>query len=1115
MTVDGVAPDDTDPDHEIHGGSRSLAADLAVDDLADLELAVSLATALLDVARRLEPAAARRRARRLTRMFDDPGSMSFSLALTDQVARIDRPERAVQRLVDLTTRRGLPSFLGPLDRVLLRGGAALGRRAPGLVARGVRWRLQRESAGVVLPAEDPAFARHLERRRSEGVALNVNVLGEAILGEDEARRRLDEVISRVVRPDVDHVSVKVSSICAQLSSLAFDHSVERIAERLRVLYRRAAEAQPTVFVNLDMEEHADLEMTLAVFERVLAEPDLVAIDAGIALQAYLPEAHDAFERVAEFAVRRHAQGGGRIKVRLVKGANLAMERVDAEMHGWPQAPYGSKAEVDASYKRLLDRALDPCWGDAVRVGLASHNIFDVAWGLVRARRFGTGDRLELEMLEGMAPGEAEAVRREVGSVLLYAPVVRREQFDNAIAYLVRRLDENTGPENFLRHQFEMVPGSAAFVDQRDRFVRAVAERHQVSVDPRRTQDRGCEVRRFRREDGYRNEPDTDWSIAANRRWLAAHLERGPVPAPERRVAGARDVEQAVQVASSAVATWGATAAEERADRLRRVAEVLAAHRGEAIATMVHDAAKTVAEADTEISEAIDLAAYYAERAIELDHFDASHRPLGPVVVAPPWNFPYAIPAGGVLAALAAGNPVILKPAPETVHTGWLLASCAWEAGVPRDALQFLPCADDDVGRSLIVHPDVAAVILTGAAETARLFLSWRPDLRLHAETSGKNAIVVTEAADLDLAVKDVVRSAFGHAGQKCSAASLVIVEQSVLEDGLFLEKLGDATRTVRVGAPSDPAVDMGPLIRAPGEDLARALEVLEPGERWLVRPERLDDGGLLWSPGIRTGVQPGSFFHLTECFGPVLGVMAAPDLDQAIELQNATAFGLTGGLHSLDPAEVTRWLAHVEVGNAYVNRSTTGAIVRRQPFGGWKRSTVGPAVKAGGPGYVLSLCDWRDDEADDRLDRARASYRRAWRELAAPRDVTGLLAERNELRHRPLPSVVLRIEADADPVAVDLCRLAARVIGLTLDVSSATEESDEELIERVRARPPERLRVLGTMAPAVWRAAVDAWVHVDDRVPVADGHIELRRWSREQSVSITTHRHGNTRAAAE
>jgi RHH-type proline utilization regulon transcriptional repressor/proline dehydrogenase/delta 1-pyrroline-5-carboxylate dehydrogenase len=352
-----------------------------------------------------------------------------------------------------------------------------------------------------------------------------------------------------------------------------------------------------------------------------------------------------------------------------------------------------------------------------------------------------------------------------------------------------------------------------------------------------------------------------------------------------------------------------------------------------------------------------------------------------------------------------------------------------------------------------------------------------------------------------VAVADLVRSAFGHAGQKCSAASLAIVERSVLDDGRFLRKLADTTRTLVVGAAADPATEVGPLIRPPSPALARALTQLDPGEVWVVEPAPVGDDPQLWSPGIKTGVAPGSWFHHTECFGPVLGIMAADDLDAALALQNSTGFGLTAGLESLDPSEIRRWLDRVEAGNAYVNRPITGAIVRRQPFGGWKQSSVGPTAKAGGPGYVPALCHW-SDTVPDRVAVARTTYPAVWSRLEAGEDPSALRAEINLLRHRPLPSVVLRLEADADPVDVELCLLAASTVGTPV----RTSEGDDDLADVLAGSA--RLRILGTPSDATRRTAHRAGVTVDERRPVADGEIELLRWTHEQALSITAHRYG-------
>ncbi len=465
--------------------------------------------------------------------------------------------------------------------------------------------------------------------------------------------------------------------------------------------------------------------------------------------------------------------------------------------------------------------------------------------------------------------------------------------------------------------------------------------------------------------------------------------------------------------------------------------------------------------------------------------------------------------------------MILKPAPEVRAVGALLAEHCWAGGVPRDLLQLVPCDDDEAGRRLITHPDVDAVILTGSYETADAFLAWRPDLHLLAETSGKNAIVITACADLDLAIRDLVRSAFGHAGQKCSAASLAIVEASVHDDPRFLERLADAVASLRLGPAADLATDMAPLVRPADGSLLRALTELDPGERWLVEPRRLDDRGVAWSPGVRLGVQPGSWFHMTECFGPVLGVLRAPDLATAVAWQNMPPFGLTGGIHTLDPAEVAQWLDAVEVGNAYVNRGITGAIVQRQPFGGWKRSAVGSTTKAGGPDHVASLGRW-SLAAGATGDGAEAMGR-VWDEMRAGSDPTGLRAERNLLRYRPLRRVLLRAGDDVDDRQLDAAMVAATTIGVQVELSTPRRrrapgavqvvEDDEALAARAATATVgvDRVRLLGAATPALLAAMHALGAAVDTTAAIGIARLELVHWSRAQAVSETLHRHGHVR----
>jgi RHH-type proline utilization regulon transcriptional repressor/proline dehydrogenase/delta 1-pyrroline-5-carboxylate dehydrogenase len=1125
---------------------------------ADLVIrAEALATRLLAEANAVNRGRERRQGQRIARLLNDPAGLSFVLALTDEVMRIRDRRRAARHLRSLVASLPLPAFLGHLDRAALEVGVVVADAFPHVVMPLVDARVRAEMAPFVRKAEDRPLGRYIAARRRQGIRVNLNLLGEAILGDAEAERHLRAVDQLLGRSDVDYVSVKISSVCAQINSLAFDSEVERIVRSLRRLYDTARRHRPAKFVNLDMEEYRDLHLTVAVFRKLLDEPAYAAMDAGIVLQAYLPDSIGILEELLAWATERHRRAGGRIKIRLVKGANLAMEQVAAELTGWRLPSFSSKADVDANYKRLLDIALQRDHALAVRLGVATHNLFEVAWALTLAEARGTPEMIEMEMLEGMAPSMAAAVRAAAGGLLVYAPIVYKADHEAVIAYLVRRFDENTGPENFLRHQFSLTPRTHEWETERQRFIQAVAARHEPTLHTRWAQDRGAEERRgpVRPTGGFANSVDTDFSLPANRAWIARHLvplaEQGldlvpaviagrtihPTPAGVRVAEGydpARPavpayrwvqvtpdlVDEAVAAARLAGNRWRKVNPDSRRDVLLDVSAELSARRGRLIGIMTRDGGKTVAEADPEVSEAVDFARYYAERIADIGSQEAAgarFRPYGTVAVVPPWNFPLAIPLGGVVAALAAGNAVILKPAPEAVATAWALAEACWAAGLPKDLLQFATCADNETGRRLICHRDVDAVILTGSWDTARMFLGWRPDLPLHAETSGKNAIVVTATADLDAAIADLVRSAFGHAGQKCSAASLAIVEASVYDDERFRRQLADAARSLRPGAGWDTRTTIGPLIRRPEGALADALTRLEPGESWLVEPKAVDGHRQLFTPGVKLGVRPGSGFHLTECFGPVLGLMRASDLDEAITWQNAPAYGLTAGLHSLDPEEIAIWRDRVKAGNLYVNRHITGAIVRRQPFGGWKRSVVGPGAKAGGPNYVASLGRW-ECALRPEPNAFEADVRSALLSELAPSDPSGLAAEANILRYVPIRSVLVRAAAEVSDEDLRLALAAADAAEVETVVSSpfaraaadAVVESDDTLATRLDGSLGfEKLRLLGSAPDKLRLAAHDAGLWVDDLDVVAQPKLEALRWVREQAVSETRHRHGN------
>ena len=1052
----------------------------------EVQQAVALARELCRHARQLQTPQERRQQAELDRMIQSPHDKATLTQLTDQAFRSQRSHRAADQLIHILDVQGVPRFFSPFERTLLMGFQSFGAYLPGVAMPFVKERMQQETANVILPAERELLAEHLRARWEEGVRMNVNFLGEALLGEEDAQKRLQGYVAALQQPEFEVLSVKISTIYSQISALAREHTVDVLCDRLELLFRAAAKAKFTrrdgttvpKFVYLDMEEYRDKELTAEVFMRTLERSGLQQARAGIALQAYIPDSFATQLRINEWARKRVAAGGSPVTIRLVKGANMEAERVEASIRGWPQAPYKTKLETDANYLRMLHEGMKPENLSAVRLGIASHNLFTLAYGLVLATKNSALECVQFEMLEGMANHQRRALFELTGNMLLYAPACRQEDFTNAIGYLVRRLDENTGPDNFLRHAFNIEVGSDDWNELEQQFIAAFESKDTVRSAPRRTQDRRDATATASRVvldpaktaqnpiAQFSNEPDTDWSLPQNDDWANSIItswqnrhgsQASEVPLviggnaiiegrtirdsldPSRpktvvaryRQANEADIDHAVEVARADSEGWRRRPIAERVAILHQAANEFSIARGELMGAMLAEGGKTLSESDPEVSEAIDFCRFYADSAQffhEQPGIVAQGR--GVVVVVSPWNFPLAIPTGGVAAALAAGNTVILKPASDTVLIAYQLCQCFWRAGVPKTALQFAPCSGGTVGARLVSHCSVDAIVLTGGTETAAEMLRKKPTMHLIAETGGKNATIVTALSDRDQAIKNVLHSAFSHSGQKCSATSLLILESEVYNDARFRATLCDAVESLRVGSAWDVSTKMGPLIRPPSGVLETSLKELEPGEEWAVMPRlHVDDNSNLVSPGVKWGVQPGGFTHCTELFGPVLGVMEARDLDAAIDLVNATRYGLTSGLESLDDREQELWCNRIRAGNLYINRPTTGAIVLRQPFGGMGKSSVGPGIKAGGPNYVVPLMRFTE-QADGETGRRGEGEMSAVGLIPAVLPATASaasdtrwVADLNSL-HRAIQDGAAGAMANAD---IEACRVLAAI----------------------------------------------------------------------------------------
>jgi RHH-type proline utilization regulon transcriptional repressor/proline dehydrogenase/delta 1-pyrroline-5-carboxylate dehydrogenase len=803
-----------------------------------------------------------------------------------------------------------------------------------------------------------------------------------------------------------NVSLKLSALCSHFRPIDPVGTTDEVLSRLRPILRAAREHG--AYVHVDMEQFAFKDLTLDIFQQVLMEAEFRDFaDVGIVIQAYLSDAESDLQRLLKWSKKR----GTPVTVRLVKGAYWDYETVLAGLHGWPVPVFQEKWQSDANFEKLARLLMENY--QLLRPALASHNLRSLANGIAWARQLKVPiGAYEIQMLYGMAAEQAQLFAEMGHRVRIYTPF---GELIPGMAYLVRRLLENTSNDSFLRHSLaENVTAEDLFAVPESRSPEGWVESSRptkrdaddggsrASTHPKTSQPSTLDPQHSTMS--FRNEPPTDFSQAANRKAFQEALDdvksqfgneyplvingrvvetKGAIVSisPSHRgthvgkvsSATKHDAQNAIAAAKAAFPGWSRVEPKYRAEHLNIIAQQLSDQRLELAAWIVHEVGKTWEDADGDVAEAIDFCRFYAEqmlamspsRRIDLagEENEFHYRPRGVVAVIAPWNFPLAILSGMTVAALAMGNTVVMKPAEQSSVVAAKFMDILMESGLPDGVVNFLPGIGEEVGPALVQSPDVDVIAFTGSRTVgleinkaaAAIDLHQHGVKRVIAEMGGKNAIIVDDDADLDEAVLGVVQSAFGYAGQKCSACSRVIVLAGAYDQ--FLERLKGAVQSLKLGPAEDPGTFVPPVIDSNSRE--RINEYIELGKlQHLVVvtsdvPPKLVKEGHYVAPHVFADVPADSRLAQEEIFGPVLCVLKAKNLDEALMLANGTDYALTGGLYSRSPQNLARARREFQVGNLYLNRPITGALVNRQPFGGFKLSGIG--TKAGGADYLMQF----------------------------------------------------------------------------------------------------------------------------------------------------------------
>jgi len=934
----------------------------------------------------------------------DDGFKTEMFRFVDVFPVLKDPDEVYRHLNEYLLRPGIntPTFI----KAALKG-SSLGGFMRSTATKQIIKQMEGMAKSFITGEDGSSALKSLKELRKQRQAFTVDLLGEATVSEGEAdeyaaryRELIESLADEVAKwsddPILDHddrgpiprvnVSVKVSALYSQFDALAFDESVERAAARLLPLLELAK--RRGVFVNLDMEHYALKDLTYALFKRVGADPALDAYEhLGVVVQAYLRDSEADLKSLIEWAKAQQK----RITIRLVKGAYWDYETIHAAQEGWPVPVWLDKADSDVHFERLSDLMLQN--HASIRSAIASHNLRSISYALACAERYKVPrNGFEIQCLYGMAEPVKSACAEMGLRVRTYAPV---GELIPGMAYLVRRLLENTSNEGWLRQGFEegadinelLAPPQAK---RRSALIRAVPpalstledlspfcnEPLRDFADPTQREAFGASLARVSRSLGARVHSHIDGAPFTEGEVMGSYNPSQPSELiAEVTLCGEAEVERAVSAALKAGQDWSTRPAEERVTWLLTLASLIRARRDELSSIMVCEVGKTWREADADVAEAIDFCEYYAREALrlskptlmqqlpgELNHLLYTAR--GVCAVISPWNFPLAILAGMATAAAVTGNTVILKPAEQSMLIASKLAELAYEAGIPPQAFQLMFGRGELVGAALCRHPQVQTIAFTGSREVgleiyreAGVTHPGQPGLkRVICEMGGKNTIIVDSDADLDEAVLGTLRSAFGFAGQKCSACSRVIIVEPLYQD--FVKRFKEAVESVLVGDSRDPKVSYGPVIEE--ASFKRLAKVIQQGEE---RGELLTGGlvagaaGYFIRPSLIAGLAWDDPIVQSEHFGPVVTLHKVESFEEGLERAQGTQYALTGGLFSRSPKNIALARERFIVGNLYINRTITGAVVGRQPFGGFKMS--GGGTKAGGPDYLLQFLNGR------------------------------------------------------------------------------------------------------------------------------------------------------------
>lgn len=1111
--------------------------------------------------------------------------------LIDLSFRSTSSKRVIDQISHLIAQFGIPKDATFSMKFKFRLLKILGCFFPKIFTSFLQKEIIKESLNILCFTQKNYLEKYLEDNKDNDTIFWL--IQKPSFGKKTVSTNIQNILKLIQNPKISSLCINVSNLTSYLSSNLHSNAKEELEINLKLILQAVLEnpfkegkdeRQKLIFLNFD--RHRNLNLTIEIFEKVLSLDEFLKVKMGITLKAYFPESFEIQKKLIDFAKKRVEKNGCEIILRITKGSSLNLEQIEASKNNWPSPTFTSKIETDANFKKMIELG---CKKENIKVAnlyIATCNIFDIAYTLFLFKEYKVE---KLALLELSEERSTKALRNSLEKILdkkikISCPIINKKDFHLISFFLLKKINDFTNPDNFIYHLDLLYPGTKNWDEQLDIFKHSIHQIKQLSNIAKRQQNRNIEKNEPLAS--FENEPITDFSLPANQNWANQIYENvkkytpkdipsvinaeiiqenmqgiGIIPSSPDityrfNLATQEQIQKAIITAKQNEKSWENISIDKKLKILLKVANLLKEKRAFIIQMLMIDISKTLHEADLEISDAIDAIEYQCKQMQTLLYSkDIEWSPKGTFIAIPPWGFPVSGGVEIITSALISSNCVIFKPPHESVLVSYELVNIFWLSGVPKEVLQFVNCSKEIFENTLVTDKRINSINIATSSKNVIKLIKLRKGKEVLAYAGGINTIIVTDMSDKEQAILDIINSAFVFSGQKFSSAPVLILEKNIYDDLEFQHHLKDAALNLKAGSVFDKSSVITPLIKNPGSEEIKALTTLEKGEWWLVKPIQDPNNKRLFSCGIKYGVKPNGFTAKNQLYCPLLSVIRAENLDDAIKIANSSNYGLAAGLQSLDVREHNKWLQEIKAGNYYINSKITDAKIKRQPFGGYKDSSFGSGYKSGGPNYILDFLnakqqslpkeklpvnDWvatlsqfleKMNLTKEQLDIWLASvgnYAYWWKRFKQDLDFCKIFGQDNYIRYRPKQNITLRITEES--FALDALRVCAAALTCSspLEISWSNteklqefnwidllpilpniEESDENLCKRIASGKIKRLRLTTPATDELKELASKSACTIIDKPVLANGRFELMHYIKEISVTYDYHRYGN------